>query len=589
MTTTPSADPTGPTGTVPGQPTAHAARRLDDPDWWRHAVVYQVYPRSFADSDGDGTGDVRGMIDRLPYLADLGVDAVWVSPWYPSPLRDGGYDVADYRDIDPVFGTLADADAFIARAHELGLRVFIDLVPNHSSWDHPWFRRALASPPGSPERALYHFRDGRGPGGDERPNNWGGMFGGPAWERTTNPDGTPGQWYLHLFDISQPDWNWADPAVPAEFDSILRFWFDRGVDGFRIDVADAMAKDPDLPDVPVDPETGYGSNRKEVGSPHWDHPGLADIQRRWRGVADEYAASALGGRVFVAEAYLDPVDRLVRYVSPGRLHTTCNFDALLSAWSAESQRIVIGRTLRAHAAVGAPATWVLGNHDNVRVATRYGKDATGIDFADENLHAVDPLKLGESMASAPTDIALGRRRARAAVLLELALPGGAYVYQGEELGLDEVEDLPDEGLQDPTWERSGHRVRGRDGCRVPLPWSGDAAPFGFGPGGEPWLPQPAHWADLTMERQATDPTSTLSLYRAALHTRRALSAFRDGELAWHALDGGDVLAFTRGDGVLCVVNVGTEPVELPSGEGLVASGPLPGGSLPRDTAVWLRP
>lgn len=561
---------------------------LNDPGWWRRAVVYQIYPRSFADANGDGTGDVRGMIEKLPYLADLGVDAVWVSPWYPSPLLDGGYDVADYRDISPDFGTLADADEFIARAHELGLRVFIDLVPNHSSWEHPWFKAALAAAPGSPERGLYLFRDGRGVDGDEPPTNWGSVFGGSAWYRTTDADGTPGQWYLHMFDISQPDWNWENPAVVDEFDSVLRFWFDRGIDGFRVDVADSMAKDQSFPDVAINPATGWGTNDKYVGAPTWDQPKVADIQRRWRSVADEYLDTPLGGRVFVAEAYLDPVERLVAYVSPGRLHTTFNFDALLSEWSAASQRVVIDRTLGAHEAVGAPTTWVLGNHDNTRVVTRYGKPVTGLDFSSHE-ELEEPLELTTRLHGMPTDVALGRRRARAAALLELGLPGGAYIYQGDELGLPEVEDLPEDLLQDPTWERSGHRMRGRDGCRVPLPWSGDAAPFGFGTdAAAPWLPQPASWAGLTAADQDGDPASTLNLYRTVLRQRRTHPEFTEGPLAWHALDAGDVLAFTRGGGVLVLVNFGAEPVVLPAGEVLVSSVDVGDGLLPTDAAAWIR-
>lgn len=558
------------------------------PDWWRHAVVYQIYPRSFADANDDGTGDIAGMIGKLDYLADLGVDAVWVSPWYPSPLLDGGYDVADYRDIAPEFGTLADADAFIAGAHARGIRVLIDLVPNHSSWEHPWFRAALASDPGSPERARYVFRDGRGPHGDEPPTNWGSLFGGPAWTRTTNPDGTPGQWYLHMFDVSQPDWDWTNESVRAELDSVMRFWFDRGIDGFRIDVADSMVKDPAWPDVPLNPVTGFGSNDKDPGMPQWDQPGLADVQRRWRAVADSYADTELGPRVFVAEAYIDPIERLVAYVEPDRLHTTFNFDALISEWSAASQRRVISHTIPAHARVGAPTTWVLGNHDNVRVATRYGKPITGVDFTAEDDTAAEPLELSVVLGGLPTDIALGRRRARAAALMELGLPGGAYIYQGEELGLDEIEDLPESVLQDPVWTRSQHRIRGRDGCRVPLPWSGTAPPYGFSAGADPWLPMPAHWAELTVEAQDADPDSTLNLYRRALALRRTLPDLRTDAFAWDPADGGDVLAFRRG-GVLVVVNFGTEPVDLPAGEVLVASEPPVAGRLGPDAAAWLRP
>ncbi len=563
-------------------------RTFDDPDWWRHGVVYQVYPRSFADANNDGTGDVRGIISKLGYLAALGIDAIWVSPWYPSPLLDGGYDVADYCDISPDFGTLADAEELIESAHARGIRVLIDLVPNHSSWEHPLFQAALAAGPGSPERDLYLFRDGAGEDGVLPPNNWGSLFGGSAWTRTTNPDGTPGQWYLHMFDVSQPDWNWEHPRVRELFDDVLRFWFDRGVDGFRVDVADSLTKDQALPDDRVSPVTGWGANDKHVGSPQWDYPGLADIQRRWRRIAREYADTPLGERVFVAEAYLNPIERLVQYVMPDRLHTTFNFDALLSEWSAGSQRAVIDTTLPAHASVGAPTTWVLGNHDNTRVATRYGKPITGVDLA-SGAHldeSVEPLDLSAQLHAMPTDVALGRRRARAAALLELALPGGAYIYQGEEWGLDEVEDIPEALLQDPTWVRSGHRIRGRDGCRVPLPWSGDVAPFGFGTDAEPWLPQPARWAELTADKQDADPASTLNLYRAALRLRRSRRDFREGGFAWHEVDGGDVLAFTRGS-TLVVVNFGDVPVALPAGEVLLTSSPLADGLLPTDAAAWI--
>lgn len=555
---------------------------MSSEQWWRNAVVYQIYPRSFADGNGDGMGDVPGMTARLPYLASLGVDAVWVSPWYPSPMNDGGYDVADYRGIDPMFGTFVDAIEFIAAAHKLGIRVLIDLVPNHCSSEHPWFQAALADPD-APERDLFWFRPGRGTNGDQPPTNWASMFGGPAWTRTTNPDGSPGDWYLHMFDVTQPDWNWDNPVVVDEFDDILRFWFDRGIDGFRIDVADSMAKDRSLPDATVAP----GATEPHPRAPDaiWNQPGLEAIQRRWRKVADEYVDTPQGPRVFVAEAYLDPVDILVPYVSPGRLHTTFNFNALESAWLAESQRLVINTTYTAHRGVGAPTTWVLGNHDNVRVATRFGKAETGVDFA-SGREAEEPILLANRLRVLPTDSALGLRRARAAAMLELALPGGAYIYQGEELGLDEVEDLPEELLQDPTWERSGHKIRGRDGCRVPLPWSGDEPPFGFGPSGVPWLPQPERWAGSTAEKQVSDPNSTWTMYREALRLRKELPAFR-GDFAWHESDGGDVLAFSRDDEVACVVNFGAEPVSLPDGEVLLTSTPLVDGLLPSDATAWI--
>ncbi|OYO08715.1 alpha-glucosidase [Enemella evansiae] len=559
-------------------------------DWWRSAVVYQIYPRSFADANGDGTGDLRGIIDRLDHLVELGIDALWISPWYPSPLADGGYDVADYRDIHPDFGDLADADELITKAHQHGLRVLIDLVPNHCSDEHPWFAEALAAEPGSPERELFWFRDGRGDAGSEPPTNWEALFGGSTWQRVLDSDNHPGQFYLHLFDVKQPDWNWDNPKVADEFDDILRFWFDRGVDGFRIDVADSMAKDGSLPDLPLNKHTGFGiSKDKFPGAPLWDvHPQLEQIHRRWRGVADEYADSEQGARVFVSEAYLEPVERLVSYVEPGRLHSTFNFDHLLSEWSAESLHNVITRSLRAHQQVGAPATWVLSNHDTPRVATRYGKAETGSRFERDGVAPEHRGREWQHYTQFETDLALGRRRARAAALLELALPGGCYVYQGDELGLDEVEDLPAEVLQDPTWERSGHTVKGRDGCRVPIPWSGSQSPFGFGPSGTPWLPQPAHWSSLSVAAQTDDPGSHLNLYRTALAERRRNPALGDGDLTWREGEHTDLLVFDREPGFRCMVNFGA-PVALPEGaEVLVHSGEAASGKLGTDEAVWLK-
>lgn len=555
-------------------------------DWWRSAVVYQIYPRSFADADGDGTGDVRGMIERLPEVARLGVDAVWVSPWYPSPLADGGYDVSDYRGIHPDFGTLADADEFIAKAHDLDLRVIIDLVPNHSSDQHAWFRAALAAGPGSPERGRYVFRDGRGDLGDEAPTNWGSLFGGPAWDRVVGPDG-PEQWFLHMFASEQPDWDWTNPEVAQEFDAVLRFWFDRGVDGFRVDVADSLAIDPLMADVPVDPHSGYGTIDKFVGHPLWDQPELMDIHARWRRVADEYADSPAGARIFVSEAYLGPAPRLAKYVGPGQLHTTFNFDALTCEWNAVSQRNTITATLAAHEAVGAPATWVLGNHDVIRVASRYGKPLTGQPYDEQGPLGESWGNVQQMMQSLPTDLVLGRRRARAAVLLELALPGGAYIYQGEELGLEEVEDLPDAVLQDPTFLRTGGANRGRDGCRVPIPWTAARPSLGFGPAGTPWLPQPASWAELSRDRQEADPGSFLHLYRAALAERKANPALGAGHLTWVDTGRNDILCFRREPGFTCVVNFGTQPYELPAGVVLLTSLALEEDALPGDATAWL--
>ncbi|WP_433284961.1 glycoside hydrolase family 13 protein [Pseudonocardia sp. CA-142604] len=552
-----------------------AGQRTDVETWWRDAVVYQLYIRSFADGNGDGIGDIAGIRARLGHLRDLGVDAVWINPWYPSPMADGGYDVADYRAVEPMFGTGDEAAALVDEAHALGLRVILDIVPNHSSDQHAWFREALAAAPGSPERGRYHFRPGRGPGGDEPPNDWRSVFGGPAWSRVTD-DGRPGEWYLHLFDAAQPDFNWSDPRVQEEFESILRFWFDRGVDGFRIDVAHGLVKSDGLPDVGHDEQSMLGPVDRG-NHPHWDRDGVHDIFRAWRRVADSYAEP----RVFVGEAWVDSPERLARYLRSDELHTAFNFDFLRAPWDAPSLRRAIDHSLETVAAVGAAATWVLSNHDVVRHVSRLGRPATN--GAGHSLTDLAP--------AVAFDRELGRRRARAAALLMFALPGGAYVYQGDELGLWEVEDLPDEVLQDPTWSRSGHTDRGRDGCRVPLPWSGTTPPFGFSPAGAhavPWLPQPADFAAVTVEAQMDDPESMLSLYRAALTLRHEHPALGDGPFTWLPSEPG-VLAFSRGAGFACVVNLSDGPAQLPvGGSVLLGSGTDAGdGMLPPDAAVWL--
>ncbi|MCM0641506.1 glycoside hydrolase family 13 protein [Cellulomonas wangsupingiae] len=560
-------------------PTGLVAHRPDtDAQWWRHAVIYQVYPRSFADASGDGIGDLPGVTARLDHLVELGVDAVWLSPFYRSPQADAGYDVADYRDVDPLFGTLADADALVARAHELGLRVVVDLVPNHTSDEHVWFRAALASAPGSPERARYHFREGRGEHGELPPNNWESIFGGPAWTRTTQPDGTPGQWYLHLFDSKQPDLNWENPEVRAEFEDVLRFWLDRGVDGFRVDVAHGMVKQDGLPDWDGHVAMIDGSDDTDAVAgtgnhgPMFDQDGVHDIYRSWRRVLDAYD----GDRAMVAEAWVEPLSRLARYVRPDEMHQAFNFAFLAAGWHAPSLRRVIDASFAANDAVGAPTTWVMSNHDVVRHASRLGlTDPThrpnGIGDGDEQPDAV-----------------LGLHRARAASLLMLALPGSAYVYQGEELGLPDHTALDDDLRQDPAFFRTGGAERGRDGCRVPLPWEGDAPGLGFSPTGATWLPQPTAWADLAVDRQRGREGSTYELYRAALRLRRA-ERLGAGGLQWLTEPAGEhVLAFRNGD-VVVVANLDEADVELPlSGEVLLASGPLRDGVLPAGTTVWLR-
>jgi alpha-glucosidase len=526
-------------------------------EWWRGAAIYQVYVRSFADGDGDGTGDLAGVRSRLPYLADLGIDAIWFNPWYPSPMDDGGYDVSDYRDVEPVFGSLAEAEKLIEEAHNLGIRIIIDIVPNHCSDEHPWFQAALKAGRGSPERRRFWFHDGNGGNGDEPPNNWQSRFGGPAWTRTDD-----GQWFLHLYSSRQPDLNWTDPAVHAEFADILRFWFNRGVDGFRIDVADGLVKQNDLPDV-TDPNGRL---------PYSDLDGVHDIYREWRRIADSYPDK----RVFVGEMWLPDPRRFAMYLRPDELHSAFNFDFLSCPWDARRLREVVDATLAAHAPVRAPATWVLSNHDVTRHVTRYGRADTSFSFADRQHQA-------------PTDLALGARRARAAALLTMALPGGVYIYQGEELGLAEVADLPDEVRDDPVFKRTKGADIGRDGCRVPLPWSGTAPPYGFNATGtRPWLPQPASWAAATVEAQTGDPASMLELYRSALKLRRTEPALGDGELTWLGDQPAGVLAFTRDETFACVVNLSSTPVRLPPHtEVLLASGPVE-DTLPPDTAVWLR-
>ncbi|WP_172384311.1 glycoside hydrolase family 13 protein [Streptomyces sp. MNP-20] len=530
-------------------------------DWWREAVIYQVYPRSFADGDGDGMGDLRGVRARLPYLKDLGVDAVWLSPFYASPQADAGYDVADYRAVDPMFGTLDDADALLREAHDLDLRVIVDLVPNHSSDRHDWFRRALAEGPGSPLRDRYHFREGKGADGELPPNDWESIFGGPAWTRTED-----GAWYLHLFAPEQPDFNWDHPAVRDEFRSILRFWLDKGVDGFRVDVAHGLVKAAGLPDI------GHHDQLKLLGNdsmPFFDQDGVHAIYRSWRQVLAEYA----GDKVLVAEAWTPTVERTALYVRPDEMHQAFNFQYLGTHWDAAELRAVIDSSLAAMRPVGAPATWVLSNHDVTRHATRFA----------------NPPGLGTQLRT-PGDRALGLRRARAATLLMLALPGSAYLYQGEELGLPDVTDLPDEARQDPSFHRAQGQDGFRDGCRVPLPWTKDGSSYGFGAGGS-WLPQPEGWGELSVQAQTGDPASTLELYREALRVRRARPELGAGDaLQWLDAPEG-VLAFRR-EGFVCTANTTGAAVRLPApGRALLASADVETGDdgvveLPADATVW---
>jgi alpha-glucosidase len=526
--------------------------------WWRDAVIYQVYVRSFADANGDGVGDLAGVRQRLPYLAALGVDALWFNPWYASPQADAGYDVADYRAIDPLFGDLAEAEALIAEAHALNLKVIVDIVPNHVSDQHAWFTEAVAAGPGSPLRDRFWFRPGRG---DLPPNDWQSVFGGPAWTRVAD-----GEWYLHLFAPEQPDLNWNNHDVTVEHEDVLRFWFDRGADGVRIDSATMPAKEPTLADFdPANPP---------VPHPFIDQDAVHEIYRGWRAVADAYDPP----RALIGEIWLDKPDRLAMYLRPDEMHTAFNFDYLNCTWDPKALRHVIDATLETHAPVDAPATWVLSNHDVTRHVTRYGR-------ADSSYgHAL-------RQHGTPVDLALGTRRARAALLLNLALPGSVYLYQGEELGLEEVEDVPDALRQDPIFHRTAGLDIGRDGCRVPLPWSGPVAPFGFTPrtaARQPWLPQPARWAAHTVEIQTGAPGSMLELYRTAINLRREHLTPVAATLEWLPTEP-DLLSFTRPSGFMFLANLSDQPVALPAGgELLLASDPLPAGLVPPDTAVWLR-
>jgi alpha-glucosidase len=516
--------------------------------WWADAVVYQVYPRSFADSDGDGVGDLDGLRERVGYLADLGVDAIWLTPFYPSPLADGGYDVSDYTDVDPRLGTLGGFDALVAAARKHDIRVIVDLVPNHGSAEHPLFKKALAAGPGSSEREMFIFREGRGPDGSLPPNNWPSNFGGPAWTRVSD-----GQWYLHLFDAGQPDWNWHDPRVQAMFTGVIRFWLDRGVAGLRVDVAHGVFKDPELTDAPT-------TARSVVPSGYYHRPELHALYRTWRAILDSYPSDVFPGpRTAIGEVWYDSYTTLEPYLAADGLPQVFNFELVTAKWDAVQIRAAIDATLALPG--GSRAPWVIGNHDVVRPVTRWGPDA-----------------------------------ARAAALLLLALPGSAYVYQGEELGLPEVLDIPDAARQDPAFRRTGGKVRGRDGCRVPLPWASGGASFGFSrtEAGDspaaPWLPQPADWGTFSVEAELEDLDSFLRMYQTALRLRRAHPALGAGTMRWLGSAASDALVFARDPGFVFAANLGPDPLRLPPHrEVLLASGPLhEDGSLPRDTAIWLQ-
>ncbi|MGH3905237.1 MAG: glycoside hydrolase family 13 protein [Pseudonocardiaceae bacterium] len=549
----------------------------DEDAWWCQATFYQVYVRSFADSNDDGVGDLDGVRSRLGYLELLGVDGLWLTPFFRSPMVDHGYDISDPRDVDPLFGDLDVFERLVDDAHSHGLRLIIDLVPNHTSDQHEWFQAALRAAPGSPERDRYIFRDGAGPDGSEPPNNWTSTFGSPAWTRlpssspeaqrpsgtgsgpdSDGPDGDgpdPAQWYLHLFAPEQPDLNWENPEVAGDLQRTLRFWLDRGVDGFRIDVAHGMAKPAGLPDMPEPIPPRHGLLGADVADPRFDADGVHDIHRMIRKTLDEYP-----GRVAVGEIWVADDAAFGRYLRPDELHLGFNFRLLAADFDAAEIRDAIEHSLSAVQDSPAPATWTLSNHDVARPVSRYG------------------------------DGELGLARARAMALVELALPGAVYLYNGEELGLPNV-DLPDWALQDPIWERSGHTERGRDGSRVPMPWEDSCAPYGFSRTPGTWLPMPGGWADRTVEAQLENPDSTLSLYRQALELRREHPAFAGTELEWYGPPPGCFAFRRKKSGLVCALNTSAVSVALPPGEVLLSSAPLPpeGNVLPPSTAVWLTP
>jgi alpha-glucosidase len=519
-----------------------------NPPWWANAVFYQVYPRSFADSNGDGVGDLDGVVAHLDHLVELGIDAIWLNPVNVSPMADHGYDVADPRDVDPLFGGMAALENLVAAAHDRDIKVTMDLVPNHTSSAHPWFRAAVAAGRGSDARQRYIFRDGTGPGGVHPPNNWVSIFGGPAWTRVVEPDGNPGQWYLHIFDSEQPDLNWDNPEVFADFEKTLRFWLERGVDGYRLDVAHGMAKPPGLPDMDLE---GSEMLRNSDDDPRFNNDGVHQIHRNIRSVLNDYPNAVAVGEVWVH----DNVE-FARYLRPDELHLGFNFRLVRAEFDAAEIREAIANSLAAVALEGATPTWTLSNHDVAREVTRYGGGVEGV------------------------------ARAKAMALVMLAMPGAVFIYNGEELGLPNVDDLPDHVLQDPVWERSKHSERGRDGCRVPIPWEGDTPPFGFSTNTDTWLPIPAEWGSLTVQKQLADPESTLMFFQRAVQLRKASAEFSGLEIIWHDTDA-ELLVFSRPGGLICAVNTGTAPVALPGGELLLASGPLIDGKLPPDTGVWL--
>jgi alpha-glucosidase len=542
---------------------------IKSPQWWRTAVIYQIYPRSFADGNGDGIGDLVGTTARLESLKSLGIDAIWFSPFFKSPQKDAGYDVADYKTIDPLFGSNEEFYELLAKAHSLGLRIIVDIVPNHSSDQHELFQAALKAAPGSPEREIYIFRDGKGANGELPPNNWESVFGGNAWTRTTNPDGTPGQWYLHIFDSSQPDFNWENPKVTELFEDILSFWLDKGVDGFRIDVAHGLVKEVGLPDVKV----GATHVVDETNHPFWGQEGVHDIIRGWRKLLNRY-----DDRAMCAEAWVLPLSRMAKWVREDEYHQTFNFGYLETPWERNALEKVVAESLREFGRVGAPSTWVLSNHDTIRHTSKYGVPSIP-------LHGQ-----GIGPDSEQPDEAMGLRKARAASAFMLGLPGGAYIYQGEELGLPEHTMLEGKYRQDPTWFRTNGEKVGRDGCRVPLPWEANGGPsFGFNTTGKSWLPAPASFKRYARDAQEGVAGSTLELYKRLIKERKEF-ALGSGEFRFAPEYSSDSTLAYINNGVLVISNFGPDSVNVPAGKLLVTTQHdlTVEGVLEHDQTAWIK-
>ncbi len=544
---------------------------VESRDWWRQAVIYQIYPRSFKDNNGDGIGDIKGITSKVDYLKSLSIDAVWLSPFYPSALADGGYDVDDYRSVDPKLGSLADFDEMLEKLHNVGIRVFVDIVPNHSSNLHRWFQDALKAAPGSTERNRYIFRDGKGENGELPPTNWISHFAPSAWTHESVMGGKYNQWYCHLFAPEQPDFNWDNREVQEDFLTTLKFWSDRGVDGFRIDVAHMLKKDLSDPLKDI-PEPRTLDSRVPGNGILFDREDVHEIYKEWRLLFNQYDPP----RVAVAEAWAKP-ENIYKYASIDELGQAFNFDLLGAPFNADAFKNIVTRNLNIAKRNKSSSTWVFSNHDQVRPATRYGLPLNS-----------DLTKFKNSNGTAfPLDIELGINRSIAVQMFALALPGCTYIYQGEELGLHEVLNIPESEIQDPQYLRNHKKDKGRDGCRVPLPWNSSGASFGFGDNGA-HLPQPEWFANYSVEAESGRHDSPLEKFRSALALRKEL--ITEEELIWHETQNPDVLHFSRPNGWHVLTNFGVEPfhLDLRGKQEILCSTEWDSAHLPGGATVWLR-